>query len=121
MTFAASGLVTLPLLLWHPEAFSPWQVQRRYDLYADLSPHAGLDIPAATLALGAYLGWRAATAESLLFARGWVLMLPVLASAAVHSLDLDRPTLLFFVWHGIFALPLHAQSACRGPQPGGPD
>ena len=97
-------LSTLPLLLWHPEGFSPWQVQQRYNLYTHILPHAGMIITAWTIALGICLGWRAGTRESLFLACGSVLLLPILAGATFNSLQLGRPTLLFYGWYSIASM-----------------
>ena len=98
------ALVTLPLVLWQPEHFTPWQVQQRFSLYEHMLPHASFLIPLATIVSGTLLGWFAPNREALLIACGWVLLLPVLAGATFNSIQLGRPTLLFYGWYGIFAI-----------------
>jgi hypothetical protein len=97
-------LVTLPLWLWNPAGFSPLQVQQRYNLYQHIMPHAGLIIPVCTLTLGLFLGWRAKTRDGLYIACGWVLLLPILIGAMFNSIELGRPTLLFYGWYSLTSL-----------------
>lgn len=101
---AGFAFVTLPFLLWQPEGFSPWQAQQRYHLYERILPHASQIIPGLIAALGIYLGWRATSQAALFLACGWVLMLPILAGAVFNSLELGRPTLLFYGWYSIACL-----------------
>lgn len=107
------AFVTLPVLLWQPQDFSPWQVQQRYHLYEHILPHAGSIIPALIAALGGYLGWRATNQTALFLACGWVLMLPVLAGAVFNSVVLGRPTLLFYGWYSMVCVLFFSIPAFR--------
>ncbi|MCF7991159.1 MAG: hypothetical protein K9M02_12015 [Thiohalocapsa sp.] len=98
------GVVTVPFLLWDFSGFSPWTVQQRYDLYSHLVPGASIVIPAGLLALGVYLGWRAANLRQLAIACGWMLFLPILIAVALSAYDLGRPTAIFYGWYALTSL-----------------
>lgn len=104
IVLAAFLCVTLPFALWDFANFAPWHIQQRFDRYAYILPHAGILVPLVLVLLGSYWGWRAPDPESLFRKCGWVLLLTVLAAALFNSLELLRPTLLFYGWYALAAV-----------------
>ena len=100
-SFAAA---TIPLWYADPSAFSPFQVQQRFDEFSHLLPHGNIVVVVLTAFLGAVLGWRAQTDHELLVACGVTLILPFLIAITLNSINLGRPTFLFFGWYAMSSL-----------------
>jgi hypothetical protein len=113
-------VVTLPLVLWRPDEFSPWQVQQRLSLFTDLLPHANLLVPLFGGIAGLVLGWRARAPHAVLNACGWAVLIPVLGAIILNSIRQGYPTCSFYGWYALAALPLFAIAAFMQPDHGDP-
>ena len=111
---AAFVLVTLPLYLWQPDQFMPWQVQQKLSLFTEVLPFADRAFPLLALVVGLVLGWRARTTSALLNACGWSLLIPVLGAVLLYSIQQGHPTCGFYGWYALPALLAFGLAAGRG-------
>jgi hypothetical protein len=117
---AAFLVVTLPLVLWRPDKFTPWGVQQRLSLFTDLLPHANLLFPLLGGIAGAVLGWRARSPHAVLNACGWAVLIPVLGAIMLYSIREGYPTCSFYGWYALAALPPFAIATFRRADGGEP-
>lgn len=106
-------LVTLPVYLANPAGFSPLQVQQKLQLFEHILPHANIVTIAASVAVGILTAWSAKSREQLLTACAITILMPILFTVVLNSIEVGHPTLNYFGWYALSATWLGTLAAFK--------
>ena len=106
-------LVTLPMYLADPAGFAPLHIQQKLQFFEHILPHANKVTIAATIVAGVLMAWNAKSREQLLLACATTILVPILFSVVLNSIEIGHPTLIFYGWYALSASWLGTLAAVK--------